>query len=59
MEVLLIADPCGFIDCGKGTCLSENHDAVCLCAEGYKLVEDKCVNVNECEENQPCHPTAE
>jgi hypothetical protein len=48
---------CDSISCGKGSCEVENHYPVCSCVNGYALVNDKCEDIDECQQN-PCHETA-
>lgn len=52
------SDPCDVVNCGKGTCNPDNHQAICTCFSGYKVENDRCIDINECIETQPCHPTA-
>lgn len=51
------AEPCERMACGRGLCQAQEHRATCLCESGYTLVENRCVDVNECASN-PCHVTA-
>lgn len=50
-------NPCEFVDCGKGACHIENHQAICTCLQGYDVVGGRCEDVNECQAN-PCHSSA-
>ncbi|KAI5719789.1 hypothetical protein M8J76_014878 [Diaphorina citri] len=50
-------NPCDKATCGNGVCKAANHRAVCSCAPGFSLVNNDCVDVNECDLS-PCHPTA-
>lgn len=47
------ADPCA--NC-KHRCQKEGDSYVCVCEKGYRLAKDgkSCVDVNECEEDNPC-----
>lgn len=50
-------DPCQRVSCGKGKCKAQNHRATCNCYQGYRLDDNRCVDINECE-SSPCHRTA-
>lgn len=53
----MFSDPCDNVDCGRGTCIIERHEAVCSCPPGYILTNGKCEDIDECI-NHPCHSTA-
>lgn len=52
-----ILDPCDKTNCGQGSCVAENHKGVCSCFDGFALIDNKCVDEDECI-NRPCHSTA-
>lgn len=43
--------------CGKGSCLVQQHRATCICDQGFVLIKNKCVDINECS-SSPCHTSA-
>lgn len=49
--------PCNQVNCGYGNCVSIDHTGICKCYPGFVLVDDICVDVNECTQNA-CHATA-
>lgn len=49
---------CEITNCGKGTCSSQNHKAICTCLPGYAFNNDKCIDIDECLDSNPCHSTA-
>lgn len=49
--------PCNQLNCGYGNCLATDHVGVCKCFDGFNLVGDSCVDVNECLQ-KPCHVSA-
>lgn len=57
IKLFSIPDPCRNVQCGFGSCRTENHVPVCYCQEGYQVVQGQCQDVNECQDN-PCHPSA-
>ncbi|EAL39252.3 AGAP010021-PA, partial [Anopheles gambiae str. PEST] len=53
-------NPCEQLNCGRGTCQIQNHEAVCVCYQGYTFANGKCEDIDECarESPGPCHETA-
>lgn len=52
------ASPCDKMDCGKGACAAQVHRATCNCFSGYQLIDDHCVDIDECSSLNPCHASA-
>lgn len=52
-----IADPCDNIDCGRGACIVDRHEATCSCSPGYVLHNGACQDIDECQDH-PCHNSA-
>ncbi|CAB0029718.1 unnamed protein product, partial [Trichogramma brassicae] len=56
-KLMMIKCPCNQINCGYGNCIAANHIGICKCYEGFHLVDETCVDINECLQ-KPCHLTA-
>ena len=51
------SSPCNLLNCGYGNCVAVNHAGVCKCHQGFVLVDNTCIDVDECL-THPCHSTA-
>ncbi|GIY47286.1 uncharacterized protein CDAR_617931 [Caerostris darwini] len=49
---------CGYFNFDNIECSMENDVKICHCPEGRKFVNGKCIDINYCQENNSCHPTA-
>lgn len=51
------SNPCDNVNCGRGSCHVENHQALCTCSPGYMIIDNICQDIDECS-NNPCHKSA-